>query len=99
MVLVQSANDAYNFLKLYKDNSTGAYHLYYTRKQTIANGSTVATIKSGYRPSSEVSFQAMCNHKSSGVGVGQLTIKTDGSVVLSSLDFNEELLGSFVCIW
>lgn len=99
MVLVQSVNDSYNFLKLYKDNTTGAHIMLYTRKIMVANTSTVITINSGHRPSSQVVFQSMCNHKTSGIGIGQLAINTDGSVILGSKDFNEELLGSFVCVW
>ena len=97
--LIQDINDNYNSVKLYKDNASDTHYLLYTRKIMVSNGSTVITIPSGHRPVSKVMYQAICKHETSGIGTGQIEINTNGNVVLSSLSFNEKLLGTFVAIW
>jgi len=97
--LVSETNDEYNSSKLIKDKASGLHIYQYTRKILVNNTSVVSTIPSGHYPTADTYSKALCIHETSGIGTGQLTVKTNGQVVLGSNEFDEKLRGTFTAIW
>ena len=97
-VVVDSIN-SYNKTNFVYDKATGMHILSYTRRISVPNGTTVGILPSGHRPSETKYVEALCIHDTSGIGMGRLTVKPDGSMDLASVDFNEPLKGSFTLVW
>lgn len=89
--VVLDSSDSYHRVYLVKVHT--GYKLCYTRKQDVANNTAVLTIPAGHRPTSTKYAHAVCVHSSGKVGIGKLTVHTDGRCVLGALNYNESLRG------
>lgn len=96
--VILNSNDSFQKISLVLRNHK--HILRYTRKATVPNNTTVLTISSGHRPSATVTSVCTCRHSDGQCGMGQLTIHTDGRVVLGALNYNTDIAGGeFYAEW
>ena len=71
-----------------------------TRKSYIQNGTVIVNIDKKYAPVIATNSIGLMQHANSGIGMGNVSIGTDGNVSINSYEYNEQIRGGpFILVW